>query len=162
MSSASGSARKSIPTQLVIHAQTFTMFSYSILQMLRKLTNKTDDEPSTAGRTSTATKSWTMTPSRLNAINYSSIYLTFKSILSWMVTDAFVLNGSWCTLLSYHLCTCHCIRVINATALWALWNTKPSRKSTHRCVRCVRAAPACGAWNTKPAVHVVEASDSTC
>ena len=44
MSSASGSARESIPTQLVINAQTFSIFYYSILQMLRALANKTDDE----------------------------------------------------------------------------------------------------------------------
>ena len=44
ISSASGSAIESTPTQLVINARTFEIFYYSNLQMLRALANKTDDE----------------------------------------------------------------------------------------------------------------------
>ena len=44
MSSASGSARESIPTQLVINAQTFAIPNDPVWQMLLTPTNKTDDE----------------------------------------------------------------------------------------------------------------------
>ena len=44
MSNASGSARESIPKQLVMNSKTFAIFYYSNLQMLRALANKTADE----------------------------------------------------------------------------------------------------------------------
>ena len=44
MRSASGSARESIPKQLVINSKTFAIFYYSNLQMLRALANKTANE----------------------------------------------------------------------------------------------------------------------
>ena len=104
------------------------MSCYSNLQMLRTLTNRTNDKAFNCWSNVDGEESPNDEAEEASGIKDSSIQDTYKSTLSWMVTDVCYLFTIVVPVIA--------LWVITAPALGALWNSMPTRQSTHRRTRC--------------------------